>query len=332
MKKLKAFLLAIGPSFMLVACQDTNPYNSNGQYNDELPGPITIVIHGGAGSMSAENMDAAKQKMFKDALNTALSKGYQILEKGGSSCDAVMEAITEMEDSPLFNAGRGAVLTAQGYTELDASIMDGSTGNAGAIAGASHIKNPVVAAYRVMTHSPHVMVSGDGAEAFAESQDIEMADSAYFLTPRRKEQLKEVLKDKKFGTVGAVALDANGNICAATSTGGMSGKRWGRIGDAPVIGAGTYANNKTCGVSATGWGEYFIRNVAAYDVSAQIEYLGKYPVQAGQSTIDKIEAMGGEGGMIILDKYGNIAMPFNSSGMFRGYMAKGVAEVKIFRD
>lgn len=294
-----------------------------------------IVIHGGAGTIKREMMDSITEKAYRQKLEEALQAGYAIIESGGTSCDAVQAAILVMEDSPLFNAGVGAVLTATGENELDASIMDGKTLYAGAIAGAKTIKNPILAARKVMTSSPHVMLSGDGASDFAESEGLEIVDPSYFKTERRIKQLDKIIKklEKEFGTVGAVALDKEGNLCAGTSTGGMTNKKWGRIGDAPIIGAGTYANNNTCGFSGTGHGEYYIRSVAGHDISALMEYKGMSVEEAANEVMNKIETLGGNGGMIAMDRFGNIALPFNTSGMYRGYLREGESpQVMIFQN
>jgi beta-aspartyl-peptidase (threonine type) len=261
--------------------------------------------------------------------------------------DAVEATIRIMEDSPLFNAGRGAVFTNQGRNEMDASIMDGATLNAGAVASVTNIKNPISAAYKVMTESRHVMLIGEGAAVFAEAQGLELADSAYFWTLDRWKSLqkaKEKEKAKsdamltrpsseKYGTVGCIALDKAGNLAAGTSTGGLTNKRWGRVGDSPIIGAGNYANNKTCGVSGTGVGEFFMRGLIAYDVSACMEYRGMNLEEAAATVIKKLTDMGGAGGFVALDKDGNVAMPFNTRGMYRGYMkADGVAHTFLYED
>ena len=250
-----------------------------------------------------------------------------------------------MENSPLFNAGKGAVLTADGKASLDASFMDGNTLNAGAISGVSHIKNPISTAIAVMEKSPHVMLSGAGADQFAVSLGMDTVPNSYFITERRKNALKRVqqseqkemsfydpfVKDSKFGTVGCVALDKNGNLAAGTSTGGMTNKKWDRIGDAPIIGAGTYANNASCGVSATGWGEFFIRSVVAHDIAALVEYKGLDIVTASKQVLQKVEKLGGDGGVIVMDTKGNVALEFNTAGMYRAHMnSKGELEVKIF--
>ena len=311
-----------------------------------------LVIHGGAGTILKSSMTDEKESAYKAKLTEALKAGYAEIQKGSSSVDAVAASIIIMEDSPLFNAGKGAVFTAEGKNELDASIMYGKDKSAGAIAGVHTIKNPIKAAIAVMQKSEHVMLSGVGAEQFAKDQNLEIVDPKYFWTKDRwdglqklkqKETLKTTKKvsqntlpesyeiDQKFGTVGAVALDKNGNISAGTSTGGMTNKKYGRIGDAPIIGAGTYAN-KQVGISATGWGEYFIRATAARTVAAKMEFQNKDVKTATQETIDEIGEMGGDGGMIALDKDGNIAMPFNTAGMYRGAITdKGEIIIEIYK-
>ena len=287
-----------------------------------------LVIHGGAGSLNKENMTSEKKAAYEKALTDAVLAGYEEILKGNSSLDAVEKAIIVLENSPLFNAGKGAVFTHDGTVELDASIMYGKTREAGAVAGVKTIKNPVSAARAVMEKSPHVMLSREGAEEFARIHVLEMVENAYFHTPENLETLQRIIQaekehvseftfpDAKFGTVGAVALDTAGNLAAATSTGGMTNKRWARIGDSPVIGAGTYANNEV-GISSTGWGEYYLRTVAAYDVAAQMQYL-QIPVdEAVKNTLQNIKDLGGNGGMIALDKDGNMTAQFNTQGMFR---------------
>ncbi len=311
-----------------------------------------LVIHGGAGTILKSSMTDEKESAYKAKLTESLKAGYAEIQKGSSSVDAVAASIIIMEDSPLFNAGKGAVFTAEGKNELDASIMYGKDKSAGAIAGVHTIKNPIKAAIAVMQKSEHVMLSGVGAEQFAKDQNLEIVDPNYFWTKDRwdglqklkqKETLKTTKKvsqntlpesyeiDQKFGTVGAVALDKNGNISAGTSTGGMTNKKYGRIGDAPIIGAGTYAN-KQVGISATGWGEYFIRATAARTVAAKMEFQNKDVKTATQETIEEIGEMGGDGGMIALDKDGNIAMPFNTAGMYRGAITdKGEIIIEIYK-
>ncbi|MDX1652401.1 MAG: isoaspartyl peptidase/L-asparaginase [Brumimicrobium sp.] len=310
----------------------------------------TLVIHGGAGTILKENMTPELEAAYTAKLTAALNAGYSILHSGGTSNEAVIAAIQIMEESPLFNAGVGAVFTYEGTNELDASFMDGQTGKAGAVAGVKRIKSPIMAAYTVMKKSPHVMMAGEGAESFSRDQGLEMVEPEYFYSPERREQLKkmqdEKIKEKnkdksyipyesdyKYGTVGAVALDKNGNISAGTSTGGMTNKRYGRIGDSPIIGAGTYANNSTCGVSATGHGEYFIRNVVAYDIAARMKYKGESLETASHTIVENLKKIGGAGGVICLDHQGNISTPFNTPGMYRGWITKkGGAVVKMYAE
>ncbi len=320
-----------------------------------------LVIHGGAGTILKSNMTPEREAAYRAALTQALQTGHAVLKNGGSSLDAIEATIKVLEDSPLFNAGKGAVFTSEGTNELDAAIMDGATLKAGAIAGVKRIKNPISLARLVMGKSPHVMMVGEGAEIFARQNGIEWVDPKYFYTEERWKQLEEAKRkekqqndpaakpdaakpdrktsslisdDKKFGTVGAVALDKNGNLAAGTSTGGMTNKKFGRIGDAPIIGAGTYANNRTCAVSATGHGEFFIRSVVAHDISALMEYRGLSLKEAADLVVmNKLVKMGGEGGIIAIDKDGNIAMPFNSAGMYRGYVdADGKVVVEIYKE
>lgn len=290
-----------------------------------------LVIHGGAGTILKENMTPEKEAAYTQKLTEALEAGYKILDNGGSSLDAVVAAINVMEDSPLFNSGKGAVLTEKGVAELDASIMDGKNLMAGAVAGVGHVKNPINLARLVMEKSPHVMMIGAGAEEFGKQFNIEFVDSSYFIIPERWKQYLKMKEDRlkkseedKHGTVGCVALDKNGNLAAGTSTGGMMMKKFGRVGDSPIIGAGTYANNATCAVSATGWGEYFIRLGVARDISALMEYKNLSLKDAANEVImKKLPALGGDGGIIAIDRNGNIAMPFNTAGMYRGYILSG---------
>ena len=318
--------------------------------NYDTTAPFAIVIHGGAGTILKENMTSEKEKAYTDKLAEAIRAGHSILEKGGTSMDAVIATIQIMEDSPLFNAGKGAVFTHEETNEMDASIMDGKTLNAGAIAGVTVVKSPIALARKVMEDSPHVMLAGKGAEQFAREQKLEIVDPSYFFTPERKASLDKVkakalekqtaliddpiYNDYKFGTVGCVALDKDGNLAAGTSTGGMTNKRWNRIGDAPIIGAGTYANNATCAVSCTGWGEYFIRAMAAYDVSALVGYTNMSLSDATQEVIQtKIPALGGDGGLIAIDKSGNISMEFNTAGMYRAAIDKeGKLQIGIYKE
>ena len=315
---------------------------------------VVLVIHGGAGTILKENMSPEKEKAYRLALQEALQNGYKVIKNGGESEDAVIEAIKVMENSPLFNAGKGAVFTHEGKNEMDASIMKGKTMQAGAVAGVTTIKNPILAAKAVMNNSAHVMMAGKGAEEFAVKQGLEIVDPSYFRTEDRWNSLQKVLEkdkekmeldhdaktqayvpfnfvDEKFGTVGAVALDVKGNITAGTSTGGMTNKRYGRVGDSPIIGAGTYANNEV-GVSCTGWGEYFIKAIAAYDVAALMKYKQVSSQEAGKEVIKKIGEMGGDGGMIVLDKNGQASFPFNTAGMYRGSITQsGKIFIEIYQ-
>lgn len=318
---------------------------------------FAIAIHGGAGTILKKNMTEELEKQYTDKLSEALQAGYDTLKKGGTSIDAVVTSIKILEDSPLFNAGKGSVFTADGKNEMDAAIMDGKTLMAGSVAGVRTIKNPITAARCVMEKSPHVMMVGAGAEQFAKTCKCEFADESYFFEQKRWDQLQKIKgtekqamdhsdttgaiepeddvlnTDKKFGTVGLVALDKHGNLAAGTSTGGMTNKKYGRVGDAPIIGSGTYANNKTCAISCTGHGEFFIRSVVAYDVSALMEYKGMTLENAANEVVmKKLVTMGGEGGLIAIDAKGNVAMPFNSAGMYRGYMkSNGKKEVLIYK-
>ncbi len=315
---------------------------------------VVLVIHGGAGTILKENMSPEKEKAYRLALQEALQNGYKVIKNGGESEDAVIEAIKVMENSPFFNAGKGAVFTHEGKNEMDASIMKGKTMQAGAVAGVTTIKNPILAAKAVMNNSAHVMMAGMGAEEFAKKQGLEIVDPSYFKTEDRWNSLQKVLEkdkekmeldhdaktqayvpfnfvDEKFGTVGAVALDVKGNITAGTSTGGMTNKRYGRVGDSPIIGAGTYANNEV-GVSCTGWGEYFIKAIAAYDVAALMKYKQVSSQEAGKEVIKKIGEMGGDGGMIVLDKNGQASFPFNTAGMYRGSITQsGKIFIEIYQ-
>lgn len=299
-----------------------------------------IVIHGGAGVMSKERMSEEQRIEYKAKLNEALLLGEEMLKNGAAATDVVVKVINVLEDSPLFNAGKGAVFTHDGFNELDASIMEGKTLNAGAVAGVRDIKNPISAARAVMDKSEHVMLSGIGASEFAKQQGLEIVPNKYFYTESRYKSLQQLLKQERerekkdnMGTVGCVVLDTEGNLCAGTSTGGMTNKKYGRIGDAPIIGAGTYANNKTCAVSCTGHGEYYIRLGFARDISAMMEYKGLSVDEACREEINKLTSMDGTGGVIAVDAEGNIALEFNTSGMFRGYItASGEKDIAIFKD
>jgi beta-aspartyl-peptidase (threonine type) len=325
MKKYLAFFIAVVTG--ISACTNAGSVVEKPEF--------VLVIHGGAGTILKENMTPEKETAYLEKLNEALQSGAAILEEGGTSLDAVTATIMVMEDSPLFNAGKGAVFTAEGMNEMDASIMDGRDLDAGAVTGLRHVKNPILAARAVMEKTPHVMLTGDGAEALAISVGLEMVDSSYFFTESRWNSfLNAKQKAEKHGTVGAVALDSYGNLAAATSTGGMTYKMKGRVGDSPIIGAGTYADNNTCAVSATGHGEYFIRNVVAYDISALMKYKGLSLEQASEEVINqKLKAIHAEGGIIAVDKDGNIAMPFNTAGMYRGFItSEGELVVKIYSE
>lgn len=298
-----------------------------------------LVIHGGAGVMSEKSMTSEIQEEYLHVLNRALQVGDSVLTHGGTCMDAVEKTIIIMEDSPLFNAGKGAVFTHEGTVELDASVMDGKTLGAGAVAGVKDIRNPISLARKVMEKSEHVFLTGNGASQFAIEQGFIPVDNSYFYTKKRYESLQELLKKEreattndKHGTVGCVALDIFGNIAAGTSTGGMNNKKYGRVGDSPVIGAGTYANNQTGGFSCTGHGEYFIRLGFSRDISALMEYKKLDIRKACQKELEKLTQLGGTGGVIGLDRKGNIAMEFNTSGMFRGYInSNGEKQVAIFK-
>jgi L-asparaginase / beta-aspartyl-peptidase len=297
-----------------------------------------LVIHGGAGTIARNSMTPEREKEYRTALESSLRAGHAVLARGGSSVDAVEAAIRILEDNPLFNAGKGAVFTHDGRNELDASIMDGRTRAAGSVAAVTIIRNPITAARAVMERSAHVMMVGRGAELFATKMGLEIVDPSYFWTERRWKSLQEELKKemepaKPIGTVGAVAVDRNGNVAAGTSTGGMTNKQFGRVGDAPIIGAGTFADNESCAVSATGHGEFFIRWTVASDIAALVKYKGMSVQAAGDEVINrKLKAVGGEGGVIIVDAKGNIATPFNSEGMYRGWIgANGEPVVAIYK-
>jgi L-asparaginase / beta-aspartyl-peptidase len=293
-----------------------------------------IVIHGGAGVIERTNMSPDMDSEYRSSLERALKIGKRILSQGGTALEAVEMTIRSMEDDPLFNSGKGAVFTHDGRNELDAAIMDGSNLAAGSVAGVTDIKNPITAARYVMTNSSHVMLSGTGASEFAMEQGLEIVPPEYFYTDKRKNQLQRVLESEKLGTVGCCALDKEGNLAAGTSTGGMTNKKYNRIGDAPIIGAGTYANNNTCAVSATGHGEFFIRWTVAHDISALIEYKGLSLKEASELVVnEKLVNAGGTGGVICVDKSGNISMPFNTEGMFRGYATSdGKEGIFIYKD
>jgi beta-aspartyl-peptidase (threonine type) len=306
------------------------------------PRRLAIAIHGGAGVIAREQLGPDGGAAYRQGLEAALDAGYAVLEAGGSSLDAVTTAVRLLEDNPLFNAGRGAVLAHDGRAYLDASIMSGKDLSAGAVTGVTTVRHPIDLARRVMQDSPHVMLSGEGAEEFAGLKGLERVPNDWFITPTRRQQLDRVLQGRSaprnelqgLGTVGAVAVDARGDVAAATSTGGMTNKRWGRIGDAPIIGAGTYANNASCAVSATGHGEYFIRSVVAHDICALVEYKGWSLERAAKEVVQgKLVQRGGEGGIIAVDPQGNVVLEFNSPGMFRGLRdSSGRRKVGIYED
>ena len=313
--------------------------------SSESENNIAIVIHGGAGTILKESMTPELEAAYIGKLEEAVMTGYEILKTGGSSQSAVKETIKIMEDSPLFNAGIGAALTNEETASLDASFMEGKNLNAGAIAGSKYIKNPINAAISVMEDSPHVLLSSDGADEFAIKMGLDTVPNSYFITERRLNSVRKAKKDdmvsfedslindSKYGTVGCVAIDKMGDIASGTSTGGTTNKKWGRIGDVPIIGAGTYANNDCCGISTTGWGEHFIRNVVAYDIAAQIIYDNKSIQEASIKSLDKVMKTGGDGGVIGLDNKGNISMEFNTAGMYRASVdINGKVTIKIYSD
>jgi len=306
-----------------------------------------IVLHGGAGTIVKENLTPEKEAGINKAMDEALEKGKAVLEADGIAMDAIEQVIMHLENSPHFNAGKGAVFTHEGKHELDASMMDGKTMKAGAVGGITGFKNPILAARAVMENSPHVMLSGEGANTFCKEQELEEVDAKYYYTERRWKSLQNVLnkekdkmgaifenQDHKFGTVGCAVLDKHGNLAAGTSTGGMTNKRWGRIGDAPIIGAGTYANNNTCAISATGHGEYFIRYAVTHDISARMEHGGASFKDAANAVVnDVLVKAGGSGGVIGVDRDGNVAMPFNTKGMYRAYLkSTGEKYIGMYKD
>ncbi|MBW7839940.1 MAG: isoaspartyl peptidase/L-asparaginase [Chitinophagaceae bacterium] len=311
-----------------------------------------LAIHGGAGTIVKEDMTPELEVEYTKGLEDALNAGYSVLEKGGTAMDAVKASVVSLEDNPLFNAGKGAVFTKKGINEMDAAVMDGLTLDAGAVAGVRNVRNPVLLAEEVMLHSGHIFLTGKGANDFAIKQGVKLEPDEYFFSQYRYDQWRAIrdsdmyqldhkgdrlvtlMKDKKFGTVGAVACDAHGNLAAATSTGGMTNKRYGRVGDSPIIGCGTYANNKTCAVSCTGHGEIFIKAVAAYDVSALMEYKGLSLQEACEEVVNhKLVKIDGEGGLIAVDAKGNCSLVFNSAGMYRGFRnSVGESEIAIYKE
>ncbi|MGQ0800548.1 MAG: isoaspartyl peptidase/L-asparaginase family protein [Pseudomarimonas sp.] len=332
---------ALGPTVLLGLIADASASEANKSSTSK--NDFVLVIHGGAGTLSRTEINAEREAEIRAALDAALDAGASILAAGGSSLDAVSAAIVLMEDSPHFNAGHGAVFTAEGRNELDAALMNGSDRRAGAVAGLREIRNPILLARAVMQRSPHVMLVGEGAQQFADSIGMARVDPKYFWTQHRWDQLQKAKAAEKagaaipattyFGTVGAVALDQQGQLAAGTSTGGMTNKRWGRVGDAPIIGAGTWAD-EGCAVSATGWGEYFIRLAVAHDICARRSYAGAPLVDAADVVVmQKVPALGGDGGVIAVDAKGNVALPFNTPGMYRGWIrSNGERQTAIFRD
>lgn len=357
MKKVLSVLLVV---VLLILPVTTFAQKASHPETKQLQSPqnprLGFVIHGGAGVIRRGDLTPEKEKAYRAKLEEAVMAGYKALQNGKTSLDAVQTAINLLEDSPLFNAGKGAVFTADGKNELDAAIMDGKDLRAGAVAGLHHVKNPINLARAVMEKSPHVMMIDDGAEQFAKEQNIELVPEKYFFTQERWDALQKIIQQEKekakqankkvsqvnlredpynkFGTVGAVALDKDGNLAAGTSTGGMTYKKYGRVGDVPVIGAGTYANNDTCAVSATGWGEFFIRLGVARDISAIMEYRALPIQQAVDAVIkQKLQKAGGDGGVIAIDKFGNIGISFNSDGMYRAYVdINGKPVVEIYKN
>jgi L-asparaginase / beta-aspartyl-peptidase len=336
-----AFLIA------LVAQTALGPMNSRAT---EKGAKFRLVIHGGAGALKKEMMDPQREAEYQQVLRASLQAGYDILSRGGTALDAVIASNKVMEDSPLFNAGKGAVFNHDGINELDAAIMDGRTLAAGAVGGVTTLKNPIVGAYLVMTKSNHVMLVGKGADQFAAANGAETVSPDYYFTARRWKELEEAKEkeaketekkpgdhselqlDEKYGTVGVVALDQSGSLAAGTSTGGLTNKRFGRIGDSPIIGAGTYADNESCAISATGTGEMFIRAVAAHEIAVLVKYKRLSVKQAARAILDKIRSLGGTGGLIVLDRNGNYTMQFNTSGMYRGTIGPdGRPETAIYQ-
>jgi beta-aspartyl-peptidase (threonine type) len=317
------------------------------QAQTQAGAPIAIAIHGGSGTINKGDFSDGKEREIRETLEQAVRAGHEILSSGGSSLDAVTKAITMLEDSPHFNAGKGAVFNSEGKNELDASIMEGAGLNAGAVAAVHNVRNPVLLAREVMTDSPHVMLMGDGAAQFAREQGIVFEEDDYFFTEYRWQQLQKAkasaqpgtsflseTPDEWFSTVGAVALDSQGNLAAATSTGGMTNKRWGRVGDSPIIGSGTYADDRSCAVSATGHGEYFIRATVARDICARVQFTGASLLEAANQVVkQQLTGMGGDGGIIAVDPEGNVALVFNTAGMYRASIdTEGKVYVAIYRD
>ncbi|WP_046754956.1 isoaspartyl peptidase/L-asparaginase family protein [Kordia jejudonensis] len=345
----KSALILFLFAFLLISCADTTSQKETTTTDESPTNSFGLVIHGGAGTILKKNLTPELEAQYKETLEKAAKKGYDILKNGGTSLDAVEQTIHILENSPLFNAGKGAVFANNGKNELDASIMEGKTLNAGAVAGVTNLKNPISAARKVMENSDHVLLARKGAEEFSAAQGLEVVDTSYFFTENRYNSLLKAknknekdkaasldpyIKDYKYGTVGCVALDKNGNLAAGTSTGGMTNKKWSRIGDSPIIGAGTYANNKTCAVSGTGHGEYFIRANVAYDISALMEYKGLSLQEASKEVIqNKLKNMGGDGGIIAIDAKGNLVAEFNTPGMYRAMVDEnGTVTVGIYKE
>jgi L-asparaginase / beta-aspartyl-peptidase len=340
-----ASALAEEPARALTAAPKESPENQPHMETEKFG----LVIHGGAGTIERSKMTPEKERAYRGGLERALTAGYDILNRGGSSLDATEAAVRVLEDDPHFNAGKGSVFTSAGTNEMDAAMMDGKTLAAGAVAALKRVKNPISLARLVMEKSGHVMIDGAGAETLANENGMELVDQKYFFTQERWDALQKIKAAEKHrtggagkaflitdqdrhGTVGAVALDKNGNLAAATSTGGTTNKRPGRVGDSPIIGAGTYANNATCAVSATGDGEYFIRASVGHDMSALMEYRGMSLQEAAQAVLDKVAKLGGTGGLIAIDREGNMALPFSTTGMYRGYVDRdGKFVVEIYR-
>lgn len=345
----KSVLVLILLTFLLNSCTDNTSKKETPKIDENPKNSFGLVIHGGAGTILKKNLTPELEAQYKETLAEAAEKGYEILKNGGTSLDAVEQTIHILENSPLFNAGKGAVFANNEKNELDASIMEGKTLNAGAVAGVTNLKNPISAARKVMENSNHVLLARKGAEEFAASQGLEIVDTSYFFTEKRYKSLQKAknrnikdkaasldpfIKDYKYGTVGCVALDKNGNLAAGTSTGGMTNKKWSRIGDSPIIGAGTYANNKTCAVSGTGHGEYFIRAAVAHDISALMEYKGLSLQEAAKEVVqNKLKSMGGDGGIIAIDAKGNLVAEFNTPGMYRAMVDEnGNITVGIYKE
>ncbi len=345
----KSVLVLILLAFLLNSCADNTSKKETPIVDESPKNSFGLVIHGGAGTILKKNLTPELEAQYKETLKKAANKGYEILKNGGTSLDAVEQTIHILENSPLFNAGKGAVFANNEKNELDASIMEGKTLNAGAVAGVTNLKNPISAARKVMENSNHVLLARKGAEEFAASQGLEVVDTSYFFTEKRYKSLQKAknrnikdkaasldpfIKDYKYGTVGCVALDKNGNLAAGTSTGGMTNKKWSRIGDSPIIGAGTYANNKTCAVSGTGHGEYFIRAAVAHDISALMEYKGLSLQEAAKEVVqNKLKNMGGDGGIIAIDAKGNLVAEFNTPGMYRAMVDEnGNITVGIYKE